>query len=256
MKQLCFAHVYRSVRHVARGVIGAVAACLVTLFVASTASAAFVIDSARNTVTDTQTNLMWDRCPYGRDGVNCSTGIALEMNWPDALNIAVTANQANYRGYSDWRLPNRSELESLVQRGSLFTSPDFGSVANDSITFPLSYAIRYWTSTTYARGPDSAWHVDFQTGSTHPMRKDRVDFMRVRLVRGGEAFDGWRHCSPDIDGDGQVMPTTDALIMARINAGVTSAAAIGGIVFPQAAQRTTWTAIRDYLNRHCGTHLP
>lgn len=225
-------------------------------FILGQANAAFVVDSVRNTVTDTQTNLVWDRCPYGRTGTNCTTGIAQEINWSDALNIAVTANQTNYRGYSDWRLPNRNELDSLVQRGSLFSSPDFGSVANDSVTFPLSYAIRYWTTTTYARGPDSAWHVDFQTGSTHPVRKDRVNFMHVRLVRGGDAFDGWRFCSPDLDGDGRVLPNTDALIHARINRGVTGAAAIGGIVFPVGAQRTSWPAIRDYLNLHCGANLP
>ncbi len=239
-----------------QNVLHAVLVALVMPLIAVQANAAFVVDSARNTVTDTQTNLVWDRCPYGRDGVNCASGVAQEMNWSSALNVAIAANQANHRGYSDWRLPNRNELESLVQRGSLFYSPDFGAVANDSVAFPLSYAIRYWTSTTYARGPDSAWHVDFQTGSTHPMRKDRVDSMRLRLVRGGDAFDGWRYCSPDLDGDGRVLPTTDALIHARINRGVTGVAAIGGIAFPAGAQRTTWPAIRDYLNLHCGMSLP
>jgi hypothetical protein len=229
---------------------------LANLLLAGRAHASFVFDSVRNTVSDTQTNLVWDRCPYGRDGANCQLGSPVSVNWADALSIAIAANQANYRGYNDWRLPNRSELESLVQRGSLFYSIDFGSVANDAVAFPLSYAVRFWTSTSYARGPDSAWRVDFATGGTHPVRKTEIDSMHVRLVRGGDAFDGWRYCSPDLDGDGRVLPTTDGLIHARINRGVTGAAAIAGIVFPPGSQRQSWLAIRDYLNIHCGANLP
>jgi Protein of unknown function (DUF1566) len=231
--------------------------CVLAYFaLAGHATAAFVLDSVRNTVTDTQTNLVWDHCPYGRDGANCQLGSPTQANWVDALNIVVAANQENYRGYGDWRLPNRTELESLVLRGSLYHTSDFGSVANDSVVFPLSYAVRFWTSTSYARGPDSAWHVDFQTGGTHPVRKTQADFMHVRLVRGGDAFDGWRYCSPDLDGDGRVLPTTDGLIHARINRGATGAAAIANIVFPPGSQRQTWPAIRDYLNLHCGANLP
>lgn len=71
----------------------------------------------------------------------------------------------------------------------------------------------------------------------------------VRLQRGP---DSGRNCSMDIDGDGRVGATTDALLLARASLGVNGAAILGGITFPAHATRKTWPAIRDYLALHCG----
>ena len=64
-----------------------------------------------------------------------------------------------------------------------------------------------------------------------------------------------QHCKPDIDGDGEFLATTDALIYARLARGVTGSALIGGITFPTAATRKTWPQIRDYLVTQCGVTL-
>jgi uncharacterized delta-60 repeat protein len=61
-----------------------------------------------------------------------------------------------------------------------------------------------------------------------------------------------RNCNLDIDGDGQVFSTTDALIMSRAAAKVSGSAIIGGITFPANATRNTWPLVRDYLVRQCG----
>lgn len=84
------------------------------------------------------------------------------------------------------------------------------------------------------------------------------DFCVARL--NGGPFPA-RQCSLDIDGDGKVLATTDALIHARVALGVTGSAVINGITFPAGATRTTWgnnTAadIRRFLVTQCGMNLP
>ena len=78
------------------------------------------------------------------------------------------------------------------------------------------------------------------------------DFCLARYE--GGPFDA-RNCSMDIDGDNQVLATTDSLIHARIALGLTGNAVISGITFASHATRTTWPAIRDYLVSQCGMSI-
>lgn len=67
---------------------------------------------------------------------------------------------------------------------------------------------------------------------------------------GGPLF--YQSCRLDLDGDGAVLATTDALIYARVALGISGDAVINGISFPVGATRTSWAAIRSYLATHCG----
>ncbi len=62
-------------------------------------------------------------------------------------------------------------------------------------------------------------------------------------------------CSLDIDGDTQVLATTDSLIHARIALGIRGDAVVAGINFPIKAQRKTWAQIRGHLVSMCGMVL-
>ena len=55
------------------------------------------------TATDLNTGLMWDQ-----------SGSAEGMDLKAALNWAQEKNAENYLGYSDWRLPDAKELQSIV----------------------------------------------------------------------------------------------------------------------------------------------
>lgn len=64
-----------------------------------------------------------------------------------------------------------------------------------------------------------------------------------------------RNCALDIDGDNQVLATTDILISARIALGMSGNTVLNGITFAPHATRTTWPAIRDYLVTQCGMSI-
>jgi hypothetical protein len=79
--------------------------------------AAFTVNND-GTVTDTVTGLIWDQCSWGQSGTGCSNGTASTHSWSQALGVAVTANNQNWLGYNDWRLPNSTELESAGRHHS------------------------------------------------------------------------------------------------------------------------------------------
>lgn len=62
---------------------------------------------------------------------------------------------------------------------------------------------------------------------------------------------GYKNCTMDVDGDGKVLPTTDALLLTRIALGMTGNAALAGAISPTAT-RNTWPKVRDYLVNQCG----
>jgi uncharacterized delta-60 repeat protein len=79
------------------------------------------------------------------------------------------------------------------------------------------------------------------------------DFVVARRSGGEREF---RECSLDVDGDGKVLATTDALIHARVAFGMSGNAVIGGITFAAHALRKTWPEIRTYLVTQCGMAIP
>ena len=140
-------------------------------------------DNGDGTVTDIHTGLMWQKCSLGLSGADCTTGTQQSVNWFDALAAAM-ANTDN--GYSDWRLPNKNELHSLVEYAC--SSPAINETFFPSGSIVSNASKRFWTSTPYAGSADSAWIVRFDGGlvraytSGAPIRKNDLYF--VRLVRG------------------------------------------------------------------------
>jgi hypothetical protein len=121
-------------------------------------------DNGNDTITDRATGLMWMRPDSGdlkagdnRDG---------RLNWEQALRWA---EDLEFAGHSDWRLPNVKELQSIVD---YTRSPDTTrSAAIDPVfsVTPIRDALGkinypfYWSSTTHKRmsGGESACYVAF-----------------------------------------------------------------------------------------------
>ena len=118
-------------------------------------------------VTDSLTGLMWTQ------NANLPTA---GQTWQVALDYA---NSINLCGFSDWRLPNVNELESLVN----------SEVANPSVFlnaqgFSNVQATFYWSSSSYAGSPDLAWAVFMVSGGVDAISKS--DSYYVWPVRAGQ----------------------------------------------------------------------
>jgi hypothetical protein len=107
----------------------------------------FTLDGTGNCVTDNLTGLMWAR------NANLPAGI---RTWQQALDYAGSLNLC---GFSDWRLPNRKELRSLID----YSLANIAASLN-TLGFSNVQASYYWSSSSYAGSPDLAWFVVMDNG--------------------------------------------------------------------------------------------
>lgn len=102
------------------------------------------------TITDTVNNLIWQKCNMGQTGTGCS-GSRTTANWTNSISYCDTLSLG---GNSKWRLPTKSELQTLVYGSSApYTHAIFASYTG-TVNF-------YCSSTTYVQNTASAWYVFF-----------------------------------------------------------------------------------------------
>jgi len=127
------------------------------------------------TTTDPAIGLVWKTCSEGLSGADCSAGTALTLNWADAKNKCNLLNTANvgagYAGIKSWRLPNRQELETLIDYNK--ENPSI-----DATAFPRTVTSDYWSSTTYAPDTSYAWVVYFDYGAAKSNAKPGIYYTR------------------------------------------------------------------------------
>jgi hypothetical protein len=140
--------------------LGILALCSVALAVGNYTS------NGDGTVTDNDTGLMW-----------WQAGSQDLVDWEPALTYCEDSTHA---GYTDWRLPNIKELQSLVDHSR--TGP-----AWDTNYFSGSTGRPYWSSTSRAFNPYYAWAVSFHAGLVDESDKD-TSGNYVRCVRGGLTY--------------------------------------------------------------------
>ncbi len=117
-------------------------------------------NNLNGTVTDTDTGLMWAQVPSSA------------MTWANALNYA---EGLSLGGYSDWRLPNVKELQSLVDLPRAIASSSTTAPCINRTLFSAATATAHWTSTSVKAGTATqAWLVDFGvTTSSTPTRNQQ-----------------------------------------------------------------------------------
>jgi hypothetical protein len=150
-------------------------------------------DNGDGTITDNVTGLMWEKLSQGNGGIH---DVNNTYTWDDALNVKITALNAApcFAGHCDWRLPNRRELESLVDAGRVAPAidPAFNTqcvIPGPSCTVTTCSCTQlnfYWSSTTYEDIPTNAWAVDGNTGRVTAYQKYNPPIpLYVRALRGG-----------------------------------------------------------------------
>lgn len=131
------------------------------------------------TATDNLTNLKWAIDANTSGPSICINAVA--KTWQEALDFIKCLNNEGYLGYSDWRLPNRTELPSLADRsqnGSIF--------ANDHPFLNINFANRYWTSSTAGTNPTYAFAAYMTDAGISATVKTTPG--NVWSVRGGESI--------------------------------------------------------------------
>ena len=132
-------------------------------------------DNGDGTVTDMLTGLMWLK-----DG-----GCLSKKSWSDALNAVSDFNTAplqygcaGYAGaYTDWRVPDIREIESLINYGVADTSAWLNS--NGFINIKSG---SYWSSTTQQNGKQ-AWIIKMMNGTETLVSKGKSNYIvAVRVM--------------------------------------------------------------------------
>lgn len=125
-------------------------------------------------VRDNNTGLVWEvKSPKPGD-INFTGD---KYNWKAAQDKFIKElNKKKYGGFSDWRMPNKDELRSILDYSR--TNP-----AVDTFYFPNTQSDLYWTANTYNMQKPFIWGLFFGLGSgiCYTPSSDRF----VRAVRGG-----------------------------------------------------------------------
>ena len=110
-------------------------------------------DNGDGTITDSTTGLMWMKIDSGTLKAGLKGDGA--MNWQQAL---AWAENLKYAGYSDWRVPNAKELQSIVDYSrspattqSAAIDPIFSTTAIKDAEGKRTYPY-FWSSTTHLDG--------------------------------------------------------------------------------------------------------
>ncbi len=165
-------------------------------------------DNLDGTVTDNLTGLIWlkdanciattypefdnDETIGDEEVTWQSTAGDGRVIWQHALDFVAGINDGTYpncgAGTTDWRLPNRFELESLLTlEYTTYAVPDTAGTGQWSEGDPfnnLQY-FSYWSSTSLASLYYQAWCVSMDDGHVGPVTKNEYYFP-VWPVRGGQ----------------------------------------------------------------------
>ncbi|MBU2863559.1 DUF1566 domain-containing protein [Reinekea forsetii] len=125
------------------------------------------------TVTHLRTELMWSRCSLGQTlKEDRCVGEASEVDWSFGTEAATTSTLA---GYNDWRLPDITEIETLIERACY-------DPAINLTVFPNTPSLFYWSNTPDIYGPGPAWRLFFYYGDIY-YYSYKHNQSAVRLVR-------------------------------------------------------------------------
>jgi hypothetical protein len=129
-------------------------------------------DNGDQTVTDNLTGLMWTKHSNLPGG---------PRSWVDAVDYCTNMNTGSGTyGYTDWRLPNVREMQSLIDYGS-----DFPAMPEVHPFTDVVSGEKYWSSSTFSVFPDldHSWSVDLRRGRVD--HEDKTLAYYVWPVRGG-----------------------------------------------------------------------
>ena len=166
-------------------------------------------DNGDGTITDNTTGLMWEKKDdsggiHDKDNTytwcaDVSPANGLCDNGTNSMDgtmvttlLATLNGGGGFAGFTDWRIPNARELQSIVDYEVV--NPSVAAAFHQSVTCTgctdvtaatcsCTQSDFYWSSTTYQFSLAGAWGVDFFDGGAGAF--DKIFDFYVRAVRGG-----------------------------------------------------------------------
>ncbi|AUX43253.1 hypothetical protein SOCE26_046970 [Sorangium cellulosum] len=149
-------------------------------------------------VADSVTGLVWEQA---------TENVSYDLEGADVHCKALATNARG--GRTDWRLPTRRELVSILDFGHSAAFPDlFTSMFSGGF---------YWSASDVADDEDRAWGVRASDGTVQYRGKTEVDMSRALCVA-GEVM-----APPELsaaDGDARVLDTTTGFVWQRNITGI------------------------------------
>jgi hypothetical protein len=125
-----------------------------------------LIDNGDGTVTDQNTNLVWQQQDDGT-----------VRDWSSSVTYC---SDLSLGGQTDWRLPTAFELQTIVDYGKENPAIDTTYFPNHVSNQPHTPADHFWSATEQINSPTVAWMVRFQSG--HVGHRGKADYSYVRCV--------------------------------------------------------------------------
>jgi hypothetical protein len=138
------------------------------------------------TIRDDATGLEWEKLADDDSIHDWDTWYSFDA----AMAKISELNSSLYAGHDDWRLPNRFELETLLDLSGIFPAVDTRLhqcfVGCTQLVCSCTSGGDYWTSTAEAYFPVFGTAVNFTNGGIDfPLLSDPLATIHVRAVRGG-----------------------------------------------------------------------
>ncbi len=124
-------------------------------------------DNGNGTIKDNATGLIWQKCSFGQDPLNCS-GDGSTINWSFSLSYC---KNLSLGGRSDWKLPNINQLRSIVDYSTRSPSINFSY-------FPYTERYVYWSSSTSTNNTNYSYYVNFYDGYIYSNDKSSIGYVR------------------------------------------------------------------------------
>jgi hypothetical protein len=132
-------------------------------------------DNSNGIVTDNLTGLEWTKDANAPGPTSCNSKTS--KTWQQALDYVECLNTTYYLGFNDWRLPNKNELFSLIDR------------SHDDPSLPAGHpfldvkSLDYWSSSTHLG--DRRYALTIFLGYGFPTWAEKWSDSFVWPVRGG-----------------------------------------------------------------------
>jgi hypothetical protein len=141
-------------------------------------------DNDDGTFGDELTGLTWTGEARTPGPAECGPGE--KKTWKEALAFVTCLNESVYLGCTDWRLPNRKEMRTLVNYGAADNAAWLQGEGFSPAIPADPGKCYFWTSSTLADRTDRAWALNIRKGILAPRdKKGSRNRLFVWPVRGG-----------------------------------------------------------------------